>query len=61
MSTKVAALPWSENISQRRFSSGTFRRRLTACASFSTTFRTASRGGGPKTDTGTGRRRRCLR
>ncbi len=34
MSTKVAALPWSENISQRRFSSGTFRRRLTACASF---------------------------
>ena len=34
MSTKVAALAWSENRSQRRFSSGTFRRRFTAFASF---------------------------
>ena len=34
MSTKVVALAWSENGSQRRFSSGMFQRRFTAFASF---------------------------
>ena len=34
MSTKLAVLPWNENGSQRRFSSGKFHRRFTAFASF---------------------------